>query len=341
MVKCSPSFDYNPKANNKMRSLYASCEPNSVHYISVDKHRLYVEESGNREGIPVIFLHGGPGSGCSPDHRRLFDPETYRIILFDQRGSGKSQPSGDTSQNTTQDLVSDLEVIREHLGISNWLLFGGSWGATLSLAYALAHPGRISGMILRGTFLARKSDLEWFFVGLKRLFPQVWNGLSINIPNCKESAGLIDWYYSAVHGDDADLSLQAARRWSAWGNHIVHWHKAKDSEKSPQRASETSIQRQRLLAKVKIETHYAYHRYFIDENELLSRIESLPSMPVSIVHGNFDLTCTMESAWLLHQAIPDSRFIQLQQTGHIIEEPAMISALLHETDRFRVMLSGS
>ncbi|MES9831777.1 MAG: prolyl aminopeptidase [Candidatus Thiodiazotropha sp. DIVDIV] len=312
-----------------------------AHYLSVGKHQLYVEECGNKEGVPVIFLHGGPGSGCSPDHRRFFDPATYRVILFDQRGSGRSQPIGETSNNTTQDLVSDIEAIREHLEITNWLLFGGSWGATLSLAYALAYPARISGMILRGTFLARESDIEWFFFGLKRLFPEAWNRLSRNIPNCRTSADLIGWYYRAVHGDDENISLQAARSWSAWGNHMVHWHIARTKESSPERATEKNVQRERLLAKVKIETHYAYHRYFIDENELLYRIDSLPSIPVSIVHGNFDLTCTMESAWLLHQAIPDSRFIQLGQAGHLIEEPAMISALVEETDRFRATLKSA
>lgn len=325
---------------NKMRTLYAPCEPYAVHTISVETpHQLYVEESGNKGGIPVIFLHGGPGSGCAPGHRRYFDPEAYRIILFDQRGSGKSQPSGELSNNNIHALVADLEAIRDHLGISKWLLFGGSWGATLGLFYALTHSERVLGMILRGAFLARESDLDWFFFDLRRLFPEAWYKLSKQVPSCRSSADLIDWYHAAVHGDDSGLSLQAARSWSEWGNHVVYWHRNSDTEAPSNAEPETDARNQRLIAKVKIETYYAKHRYFMAENELLDRIGSLTPMAVTLVHGLFDLTCSMESAWLLHQAIPNSEFIQLREAGHLIDEPAMIAALVEESDRMRTRLA--
>jgi proline iminopeptidase len=323
-----------------MRSLYSACEPYAVHTLSVDNlHHIYVEECGNSQGIPVIFVHGGPGSGCQPDHRRLFDPNSYRIILFDQRGCGRSRPLGEVTLNRTQDLISDIEMIRVHLNVRKLLLFGGSWGATLSLAYAITHPDKVLGLILRGAFLARESDLQWFFYELKRLFPQAWSLLTHDIDHCSSSTDLIDFYYSRIHGGEASLSLPAAERWSEWGRHVVQWHMGRNREQRSDNSSNGKVAYDRLLAKVKIETHYAKHRYFIAENELLDRIELSPSVPVSIVHGLFDLTCSMESAWLLHKTMPGSRLIQLQDAGHLIDEPAMISALLNETDRMREILS--
>ncbi|WP_316369489.1 prolyl aminopeptidase [Candidatus Thiodiazotropha sp. CDECU1] len=321
-----------------MRSLYPSIEPYAVHHIDVENpHVIYVEECGNPSGIPVVCLHGGPGSGCSVEHRRFFDSGFYRIILFDQRGSGRSQPLGETAGNRTLDLISDMEVIRHRLDIPQWMLFGGSWGATLSLLYAQSHPESVLGMILRGTFLARASDLDWFFVGLKRLFPQAWERLSKEIPDCEHARDIIDWYYSALQGEDPAISLGAACNWSGWGTLMVNWHKSGSGNHLEEKPA-TDAQRERLLAKVGIETHYAHHRYFIEDNEILSRIGSLPAMPVTLVHGRYDLTCTMESAWLLHKAIPDSRLVQVPDAGHLIDEPAMISALVGETDRMRELL---
>jgi proline iminopeptidase len=321
-----------------MRSLYCSGEPYAVHKISVDDcHQLYVEECGNSQGFPVLFLHGGPGSGCSDDHRRYFDPDFYRIVLFDQRGSGRSTPLGETGCNRTSDLVSDMEAIRCQLDIAQWLLFGGSWGATLALVYALSYPDRVNGMVLRGTFLARESDLEWFFIGLRRLFPQAWRQLVEAISDNTELEGLINWYHTTVHAEDKALALQAAQEWSDWGSQIVNWHKSR-SEGGAVKPSDMHAQQAQLLAKVKIETHYARNRYFIEENKILNRIGSLGTMPVSIVHGRFDLTCTMESAWLLHRAIPGSRLVEVADAGHLIDEPAMVSALIEETDRMRELL---
>ncbi len=330
-----------------MKSLYPELDPYAIHHLNVDDlHELHVEECGNPNGIPALFLHGGPGSGCSDEHRRYFDPTYYRIILFDQRGSGKSLPLGETELNTSQHLVSDMETIRRHLGIEQWMLFAGSWGATLALLYAQTHPDRLLGMILRGSFLARTEDMEWFFVGLKRLFPQPRERFSNDVAEPENLETVIKWYYTAVHGDDHDLSLHAARAWSAWGSYVVNWHRARsgeklDREKQSETETETETERERLLAKVRIETHYAYHRYFIVQNQILSNIATLPDIPVSIVHGRFDLTCTMEAAWLLHRAIPNSRFIQVEEAGHLIGEPAMTAALIEETDRMRERLSFS
>lgn len=324
-----------------MRSLYPSSEPYAVHKIRVgNSHQLYVEECGNSQGTPVIFLHGGPGSGCSDDQRRYFDPDFYRIVLFDQRGSGRSEPLGETESNSTLDLVSDMEAIRRQLNIEKWLLFGGSWGATLALLYAINYPQRASGLVLRGSFLARESDLEWFFIGLRRLFPLAWGELVKALPDNTELEDLINWYHATVRGGDESLTLQAAQQWSDWGSQVVNWHKP-GSEGEVGKQSVTEARQARLLAKVKIETHYARHRYFIEDNEILNRIGSLHAMPVSIVHGRFDLTCTMEAAWQLHKAIPNSRLIEVADAGHLIDEPAMTSALIEETDRMRDLLSVS
>ncbi|MES9991332.1 MAG: prolyl aminopeptidase [Candidatus Thiodiazotropha sp.] len=319
-------------------ALYPVAEPYAVHRMAVDKsHELYVEECGNPLGDPVLFLHGGPGSGCSIEHRRYFDPAFYRILLVDQRGSGRSKPLGETKTNTTRDLLSDLDSVRHHLQIEGWLLFGGSWGATLALLYALTYPDRTRGMVLRGSFLARQADLDWFFLGIRRLLPKAWERMTQGIPVREGLDSLIDWYHAALHGDDLSLSLDAARRWSEWGSQVVNWNKGESRDKSDQGA-ETETQREQMLAKVRIETHYARNRYFIRENEILERLESLPTMPVSIIHGRYDLTCTMESAWLLHRAIPDSRLVEVAEAGHLIDDPAMISALVMETDRMRELL---
>jgi proline iminopeptidase len=230
-----------------------------------------------------------------------------------------------------------MEAIRRQLNIKQWLLFGGSWGATLALIYAQSYPDRVSGMVLRGTFLARESDLKWFFIGLRRLLPQAWERLVKALPENTELESLINWYHTAVNAGDKALALQAAYGWSEWGSQIVNWHKPR-SEGEAGKQLDTQAQQARLLAKVKIETHYARNRYFIEENEILNRIGSLRAMPVSIVHGRYDLTCTMEAAWLLHKAIPGSRLIQVPDAGHLIDEPAMVSALIEETDRMRELL---
>lgn len=320
-----------------MRALYPASEPYAVHRIRLPKsHELYVEECGNPDGVPVIFLHGGPGSGCSPDHRRYLDPAYYRSILFDQRGCGRSLPLGETQGNRTADLVADMEVIRRYLEIERWMLFGGSWGATLALVYAQAHPGRLLGMLLRGVFLARDADLKWFFQDLGRLLPQAWRELSQGM-HFDDWQDLIVRYHEHVHGADTEQALRAARAWSDWGGQVVNWYRA-EAPPGAEAEAETEADKARLLAKVRIETHYAYHRYFIGADEILQRVASLPAIPISIVHGRRDLACTLEAAWLLHRAIPDSRLVVVNEAGHLMSEPAMAAALVEEADRMRGLL---
>jgi proline iminopeptidase len=318
-----------------MSTLYPPLEAFDSHRIQVDDlHELYVEESGNPQGMPVVFLHGGPGSGCSEDHRRLFDPNLFRVILFDQRGSGKSLPLGETSRNTTEHLVADMEIIRRHLGIQRWMIFAGSWGATLALIYAISHSERVMGLVLRGVFLAREADLNWFFIQLKRMFPQAWDKFTQEIEGCDKMDDLFNRYREQLSQND----LAAARRWSEWGSCVVNWHRLQNNTETTKK-KKRAVNEDRLLAKTKIETHYACNRYFIAENHILNNAESLTGIPVSIVHGRFDITCTMDAAWRLHQAIPDSRFIEVADAGHLLEEPAMTSALIEECERMRKQLA--
>jgi proline iminopeptidase len=317
-----------------MRTLYPPLEASESHCIQADDlHELYVEESGNPQGVPVVFLHGGPGSGCSAEHRRLFDPDLYRVILFDQRGSGKSLPLGETSRNTTEHLVADMEIIRRHLGIQRWMIFAGSWGATLALVYAISNRERVMGMVLRGVFLAREADLNWFFFELRRMFPQAWERFTHGIRGCDKLGDLFEWYRERVSQND----IAAARSWSEWGSCVVNWHRVQNSTESTA-TKKSAVNEDRLLAKTKIEIHYACNRYFLGKNEILDSAGSLAGIPVSIVHGRFDLTCTMEAAWRIYQSIPGSRFIEVADAGHLLEEPAMTSALIEESERMRKQL---
>lgn len=318
-----------------MRELYPPLEPNTVHRLDVEPpHRVCVEECGNPRGMPVVFLHGGPGSGCKSYHRQFFDPARYRIVLFDQRGCGRSSPPGETQKNSTPLLLTDLETIRNRLGIDRWLLFGGSWGTTLALLYAQAHPDRVLGMILRGTFLARQQDLDWFFgSGVDRIFPDYRESLRSRFP-VEERGDLIAACYRRMQSDDAELRWQTAQAWSAWTGGIVTYLLAEGEAKPP-----TPEDRQRTINEVAIETHYAYHRYFIDENQILDRIARLPPVPMTIVHGRRDLTCPLESSWALHRALPKSKLVVVREAGHLASEPAMVDALVTVTDEMVRLLS--
>jgi proline iminopeptidase len=314
-----------------MQKLFPSLEHYVAHDIPVDKlHIIHVREYGNQLGIPVVFLHGGPGSGCKPDHACFFNPDRYRIILFDQRGSGLSAPVGELSNNQTGALLEDLEAIRNHLKIDQWLLFAGSWGATLGLVYAETYPACVTGLILRGVFLARQKDLDWFFErnGVARLFPQAWNTFSAWLPEA-EQENLIEAYLDRLQSEDTELNTQAARAWSAWGDTIV----TNGSVKKTSEVNSNAVVPNGLLTKIRIEAHYAKHHYFLSENYILEHIDQLPDVPVSIVHGRRDLVCPIEAAWTLHQAIPGSRLISVE-SGHLAHESEMAAALVSETERF-------
>ncbi len=308
-----------------MRELYPEIEPFSTHQLKPDQlHSIYFEECGNRNGLPVIFIHGGPGSGCNENHRRYFNPDKYRIIIFDQRGCNRSTPQGETRNNTTQFLIADVENIRQHLGIEKCLVFGGSWGATLGLSYAQAHPDRVSGMILRGTFLARQQDLDWFIHGgAKHIFPEFWTEFVCIIPE-DERDDLVSAYYRRLHGDLEQEKITAAQAWSNWAGKLATYLLAEVDDE------EQDIDK--LIHEVSIETHYAKHNYFIEENQILSNVDKLPDVPVTIIHGRRDLTCTLDASWELHKAILHSELHIVEQGGHLAGEPVMTDALVTATD---------
>ena len=310
-----------------MRSLYPKIKPHHSYVHAVDGHQIYFEESGNIKGIPVVFLHGGPGSGSSENHRRYFDPAKYRIINFDQRGCNRSIPNGLTENNTSQHLIADIESIREQLNIDNWVIFGGSWGATLGLLYAQAFPEKVCGMILRGSFLARKRDLDWFiYDGASRIFPDYWQNFIEIIPQ-EEREDLVNAYHKRVHGKNEEEKKEAAITWSTWAGRIVTYL---ISGINPDNYKPENIER--TVSEVLIETHYAKHRYFIVENQILDDIAKLPEVPIHIIHGRRDLTCTFESSWVLHQAIPGSKLVIVKEGGHLAGETAMVDALVSATD---------
>ena len=315
-----------------MRELYPEIDASKSYRLKVDPvHTVYVEEAGNPRGIPVIFLHGGPGSGCNENHRRYFNPKKYRVVLFDQRGCNRSTPAGETRNNSTPELLQDIERIREHLGIGQWLVFGGSWGATLGLLYAQSHPSRVLGMILRGTFLARQKDLDWFGrKGASMIFPDYWQEFMDIIPE-SERDDLIAAYHTRVHGPDRNVRETAAVSWSKWAGRLVTYL-LPGADYTPGDVDKT-------VRDVLIETHYAKHRYFIDENRILDNAALLPSVPIRIVHGRRDLTCTLDASWSLHRALPDSELVIVKEGGHLAGEPVMVDALVTATDDMAKRLS--
>jgi proline iminopeptidase len=309
-----------------MRPLYPALQPNRSFRLAVQSpHELYVEEAGNASGLPVLFVHGGPGSGCEDYHRCFFNPEYYRIILFDQRGSGKSTPHAELQHNNTQALVEDMEAIREHLGIDQWVLFGGSWGSTLSLVYAETHPERVLGLILRGIFLCRPREIQWFYQsGANRIFPDLWEHFISPIPEA-ERRDLINAYYHRLTGDDELARMAAAKAWSLWeGNAATLRTSASviDHFGDPHVA----------LALARIECHYFKHNAFLEDNQILRRAHQLKDIPGTIVQGRYDIICPMESAWQLHQAWPMSELNIIPDAGHAASEPGIVDALVHATD---------
>jgi len=313
-----------------MHRLYPEISPFHTFLLDTDSiHQVYVEQSGNPAGIPAVFLHGGPCSGCKPDHRRFFNPERYHIILFDQRGCGRSLPFGELQNNTTQDLLTDLERIRQQLGFRQWLLFGGSWGGTLALLYAQQYPDRVLGMILRGIFLARQADMEWFLGnGVNHIYPQQWFELKNSLP-MSQNHDIARSLYAAVFGEDEALAKLVAKQWQRWGG-LVALGNAFCPDDKPVSAQD--------LQQVKMELHYAKNDYFIEENQILANCETLQDIPAVIIHGQNDLTCPLESGWLLHQALPESGFMVLPNAGHIAGGEEMIAALVSATDLMAELL---
>ena len=319
-----------PKAAPK-DGLYPPLRPYSTGRLGVSEvHELYYEQSGNPQGKPVVFLHGGPGGGTDPRMRRFFDPEVYRIVLFDQRGCGKSTPHASLHENTTWHLVDDIESLREHLGIAAWQVFGGSWGATLALAYAQKHPARVTELVLRGIFMLRRSELEWFYQdseGAAALFPDLWEQYLAPIP-LDERYDLIRAYYRRLTSTDAAERNAAARAWSVWegATSFLHLNPAYVSkfEESDYAA-----------AFARIECHYFVNGGFFEvDDQLLRDVPRIRHIPCVIVQGRYDVVCPMRSAWALHRAWPESKLVIVPDAGHSAFEPGMAKALRAACDRF-------
>jgi proline iminopeptidase len=312
-----------------MNELYPALEPYQTERLQVsDLHNLYLEQAGNPNGKPVIFLHGGPGGGIDSVYRQYFDPEQWRIVLFDQRGCGQSIPHAELRQNTTWDLVNDIEQIRQHLGIDRWVVFGGSWGSTLALAYSQTHPTACLGLILRGIFLLRPKELHWFYQeGASYLFPDAWENYLAPIP-VAERSDLITAYYRRLTSPEADLRRAAAKAWSIW--------EASTSKLQPdpglqQKLGETYF----AEAFARIECHYFVNKGFLaTENQLLQNCTLIRHLPIVIVQGRYDVVCPMISAWDLHRALPEAELILVPDAGHSMTEPGIRHALIETTDRF-------
>lgn len=317
-----------------MRISYPPIEPYAAHRLRRGHHEIYVEECGNPKGLPALFLHGGPGSGCKPHHRGFFDPEKYRIILFDQRGAGRSLPQGDLKGNTTADLLGDIEHIRRHLGIDRWLLFGGSWGATLALLYAQQHPAAVAGLVLRGTFLARQGDLEWFAGagGVSRIYPERWEQFLAALPVADHRTPIAA-LYERLTGDDELARRRAAREWAQWSGQVTLAEEFDPGELN-EHVSAADVNQAR------IELHYAVHHYFIAENAILERCGRITAVPMVIIHGRRDWVCPIESSWSLHRRLPGSELWILPRSGHLAAGDEMVDALVRATDRMAERLAG-
>ncbi|CAN6450151.1 unnamed protein product [Victoria cruziana] len=309
---------------------YSPLEPYSSGFLKVsEKHTLYWEQSGNPSGYPVVFLHGGPGAGTSPSNRKFFDPEYYRIILFDQRGAGKSTPHACLDDNTTWDLVSDIEKLREHLGISEWQVFGGSWGSTLALAYSQSHPDKVTAIVLRGIFLLRKKELDWFYEGgAAAIFPDAWEPFREFIPE-NERDSFIKAYSKRLNSEDMSIQKMAARIWSTWELMTAH---LLPNEESIQKGEDDSFS----LAFARIENHYFINKGFLPcESHLLDNVDKIRHIPSVIVQGRYDVCCPMMSAWDLHKAWPEAEFKVVADAGHSANEPGITAELVAANERLK------
>ncbi len=309
-----------------MQIFYPEIKPYQRHQIAVEPpHELYVDESGNPDGIPVLFVHGGPGAGCGKYDRRFFDPEVYRIVLFDQRGSGRSRPHAELENNTTQKLVEDIEVIRKTLGIDQWVLFGGSWGSTLSLVYAQTYPERVLGLILRGIFLCRREDLLWFYQeGASRLFPDYWDDFVAQIPE-EDRSDLIGAYYRQLIGENQIMQMSAAKTWACWEGRTA------TLKPSPE-VVDSFTEPHRALSLARIEAHYFVNDAFLEHNQILRDAHKLADIPGVIVHGRYDVICPLDNAYALHKAWPGSELQIIREAGHASREPGIVDALIRATD---------
>lgn len=317
--------DHSPATRGE---LYPDIEPHRAGMLALDGvHQMYWEECGNPAGAPVVFLHGGPGAGCAPAHRRFFDPVHYRIVLYDQRGAGRSRPLGEIRDNTTPLLVEDIERLRRHLGIERWQVFGGSWGSTLALAYAIAHPERCASLVLRGIFLCRRSEIEWFLYGLRNLFPEAWTAFAAPIPHA-ERGDLLRAYYRRLTDPDPAVHLPAARAWS------VYEGSCSTLLPSPETVAYFAADAV-AIGLARIEAHYFLNDIFLPENRLLEEVDRYRHVPGVIVQGRYDAVCPIITADDLHRAWPEAEYIVVPDAGHSAWEPGICAALVRATERFK------
>ena len=290
-------------------------------------HRFYYEECGNSAGAPVIVLHGGPGSGCTPAQRRFFDPAHHRIILMDQRGCGRSEPAGCIENNTTHDLVADIECLRQHLGIGKWLVFGGSWGSTLALAYAASHPQHILGLLLRGIFLARNTELDWFLYHARNIYPEAWEQF-VSILAPEERTDILTAYSRRIYNVDSSLAIPAARTWSAYEAAIMTLLPAEPS-------SAPALTDAAILARARIQLHYLSNGCFLSQTPLLDQVDNFRHIRATIIQGRYDMVCPILTAQELHRAWPEADLQVIPDAGHAAFEPGIAAALIQATERFK------
>ncbi|MBP9680571.1 MAG: prolyl aminopeptidase [Bacteriovorax sp.] len=311
-----------------MKEMYPEIEPYSIGFLKVSNiHTLYFEEVGNPKGKPVIFLHGGPGGGLTPNYRRYFNPEKWRIILVDQRGCGKSTPFADLRENTTWDLVSDIEKLRNHLSISKWAVFGGSWGSTLALSYAIKHPDSCTELFLRGIFLLRKKEIDWFYQeGCSKIYPDAWEEYVKPIP-LDERHDFVSAFYKRLTSEDANIRKAAARAWSIW--------EGSTSKLIPESDIVARFGDDEFAdAFARIECHYFINKgFFSEDNFLLNNIDKIRHIPTVIVQGRYDVVCPAESAWDLHRAFPEAEFHLIADAGHSLSEKGITDALIKATEK--------
>lgn len=321
-----------------MISLYPDIEPFASQHLEMEAlsngehHQVYIEQCGNPHGIPVLFLHGGPGSGCRPSHRCYFDPNIYHIILFDQRGCGRSLPHGELENNTTDFLVSDIDTIRQTLKIDRWVLFGGSWGATLALVYAQHYPQHVSAMILRGTFLGRQQDINWVYAegGASKLFPEAWSKLVANLPQQDKQQPLPSYFARLTSHNEVE-QMAAAKTLQNWEGTIVMM---RDHEYQPDENTDPGP-----LAHSRIQLHFALNECFIAEQPILENIDKIRHIPTHVIHGRYDLVCPLQQSWELTQQWPEAKLTVVPLAGHAAGEPALIDALVRATDKLATQLS--
>lgn len=308
-----------------LRELYPPQAPYSQGFLAVsDTHNLYWEQSGNPDGVPILLLHGGPGAGATAAHRRFFDPEFYRIVIFDQRGAGRSHPLGSIADNTLGDLIGDMEKLRNHLNIKRWHLFGGSWGSTLALAYAIQYPDHCISLILRSIFLMEQTEIDWFMDGMKQVFPEAWDEFAAYIPE-SERGDLLAAYHKRLTNANDLIAVDAALHWNAYETACASFYPQSDTIVSDE-------QRYYALAMAKIEAHYFKTQIIPDDQSLLTKIDRIRAIPGTIIHGRYDMVCSIRSAHRLREAWPEADYVIVPDAGHSFLDPTMRSRLIEATD---------